>query len=288
MAETVEWIDANGASTILQGVTSRHVAWNISGRFAPPVLFEEEGIPEQDGLRLRATRFGAREFTLPVWVKASTESELRTSLRALVKAMNPKRGNGKIRVTSPVGDQREIVCRVSDGLGAVERLGDTSTDLAQQLALVFRAHDPYWQAVSDITDTYVAATAAKFFPFFPLRLSSSTVFADASPDNIGDVDAWPVWSITGPGSGIVLRNLTTGYSMTLSTSLGIGETLAIDTRPGVKTVARGDGTNLFTDLSTTSYLWPLAEGVNQVRAEMASATAASTVTLAFRPRYLSP
>lgn len=288
MAETVEWIDANGASTVLQGVTSRHITWNISGRFAPPVRFEEEGIPEQDGLRLRATRYGAREFMLPVWVKASTESELRTSLRSLVKSMNPKRGDGKIRVTSPLGDQREIVCRVSDGLGVIERLGDTSTDIAQQLALTFRAWNPYWQAVSDTSDTYVLGDPAPFFPIFPLRLSSSTVFADASPDNIGDVEAWPVWTIAGPGSSIVLRNLTTGYSMTLSTALGSGETLTIDSRPGVKTVTKGDGTNLFTDLSSASCLWPLDEGVNSVRVEMSAATAASSVTLAFRPNFLSP
>ncbi len=283
MTETVTWIDAAGASTVLE------VEWNTSGRFAPPTMFEEEGVPEQDGARLRAVRHGVREFVLPLWIEAASESALRTAMRDLVKAMNPKRGAGKIRVASPVGDEREIVCSYADGLDMRETLGETSGPLVQRAPVVFRAHSPYWQAVSDITDTYTSGDPAPFFPFFPLRLSSSTVFADAAPTNIGDVDAWPVWTITGPGSAIVLRNLTTGYSLTLNTTLGSGETVTIDTRPGLKAVTRGDGTNLFTSLEqSTSYLWPLEEGANSVRVEMSSATAASSVTLAFRPLYLSP
>lgn len=283
MTETVTWIDADGVSTDLE------VEWNTSGRFAPPTLFDEEGVPEQDGARLRNVRHGVREFVLPLWITGATESALRTAMRDLVKAMNPKRGAGKIRVMSPVGDEREIICSYADGLDMRETLGETSGLLVQRAPVVFRAHSPYWQAVSDISDTYTSGDPAPFFSFFPLRLSSSTVFADASPDNTGDVDAWPVWTITGPGSAIVLRNLTTGYSLTLNTTLGASETVTIDTRPGFKAVTRGDGTNLFTSLEqSTSYLWPLTEGANSVRIEMSSATAASSVTLAFRPRYLSP
>lgn len=282
MTETVTWIDADGASTTLE------VEWNTSGRFAPPVMFEEEGVPEQSGARLRNVRHGVREFVLPVWIEAATEAALRTAMRDLVKAMNPLRGPGKIRVQSPLGDEREITCSYTDGLDMRETIGETSGPLVQRAPVVFRAHDPYWQAVSDVTDTYSSGDPAPFFPFFPLRLSSSTVFADAAPDNTGDIDAWPVWTILGPGSTIVLRNLTTGYAMELSTTLGSSETLTIDTRPGAKTVTKGDGTNLFTSLSTTSYLWPLSAGLNSVRVEMSGTTSASSVTLAFRPRYLSP
>lgn len=282
MAETVTWIDADGVSTTLE------VEWNVAGRFAPPTMFEEEGVPEQPGARLRNVRHGVREFALPLWITGATEAALRTAMRDLVKAMNPKRGPGKIRVLSPVGDEREITCSYADGLDMRETLGETSGLLVQRASVVFRAHDPYWQATSDITATYTSGTPAAFFPFFPLRLSASSVFTDASANNIGDVEAWPVWTIVGPGSDIYLRNLSTGYLLHLSATLGAGESVVIDTRPGAKTVTRGDGANLFSSLSTDTYLWPLREGANSVRVEMSSATAASSVSLAFRPRYLSP
>lgn len=286
MSETVTWIDPVGVSTTLNGGVDIFTEWNVSGRFAPPSRFDEEGIPEGDGSRLRAVRHETRDFSLPVWVEAPDQGSLRTAVRSLVSALNPKRGDGIIRVTTPVGDQREIVCRVVTGLEGVERIGDTSGVWAQAFPLVFRSHNPYWRDISDIGATYTVGTPSTFFPFFPIRLSNAQVFTDAAPDNIGDVDAWPVWTLTGPGSTIYLRNLTTGYLLNLDTVLGVGETAVIDTK--AKTVTGGSGANLFADLSNDSYLWPLEPGVNSVRIEMAGATAASSVTLAFRPHYLSP
>jgi hypothetical protein len=288
MSETVTWIDPVGVSTTLNGGADMFVEWDVSGRFAPPSRFDEEGIPESDGSRLRAVRHETRDFSMPVWVEAADQGSLRTAVRSLVSALNPKRGDGTIRVTSPLGDQREIVCRVVAGLEGAERIGDTTGVWMQMFPLVFRAHNPYWRDISDIGDTYTVGTPSTFFPFFPLRLSNAQVFTDASPDNVGDVPAWPVWTLTGPGSTIYLRNLTTGYLLSLDTVLGAGETVVVDTRPGAKTVTGGDGTNLFGDLSNDSYLWPLEPGVNSVRIEMSGATAASSVSLAFRPHYLSP
>lgn len=279
--ELVEWIDPQGVSTPLA------VDWSVTGRFAPPVRFEEESTPGRAGVRLRATRHGAREFILPLWLTAADPAALRTRMRDLVASMDPVRGDGRIRVTAPGGDQREITCRVAGGMDLPERLGETSGPTVQRAAVVFRAHDPYWYAASDSTVPFAKDTAASWFPIFPLRLSASEVFADKTIDNPGDVDAWPVWTVIGPGANVVLRNFTTGKVLSLSVALG-GETVTIDTRDGAKTVLKPDGTNLFAKLSDTSELWPLARGQNAIRVEMSSAVAdTSRVQLTFRPRYLS-
>lgn len=283
MAETVEWIDAAGTSSVLE------VEWNVSGRFAPPVAMEEEAIPGQPGLRLRTVRHRERDFTLPLWITAASEAALRTALRQLIAKMDPTRGAGKVRVTGPGGDQREIECYYSGGLEMAERLGDTSGPLLQRGIATFRAHDPYWQ---DTTDTaagpwQIGTAPGSFFPFFPLRLSSSEIFAATTITNLGDVDAWPVWTIVGPGSAISLKNLTTGKSLTLSTTISAGSSVVIDTRPGKKTVTRSDGVNLYSSLSSTSSLWPLRYGANSIQIEMAGATAGvSSVSLLRRHRYL--
>lgn len=281
MAETVVWIDPDDVTVDLD------VKFDVRGRFAPPVEFEEDGVPGQPGKQRRAARHGVKDFVLPFWVHADTAAELRTALRELVYRMDPVRGPGRIRITSPAGDQREIECSVADGMGLDEVLGESSTLTDQKVVPVFRAHMPYWQATSDTVLTFEGGETATFFPFFPLRLSSSQVFADTTVTNTGDIETWPVWTVSGPASAITLRNLTTGKILILNTTLVADETVTIDTRPGHKTVLRGDGSNAFTNLTTTSSLWPLVKGANAIRVEMASTTEVSWLRMARRTRYLA-
>lgn len=289
MSETIVWIDPDGVSTTLHGGTAYFVSWNVSGRFSPQVRIEEEGVPSQDGMRLRELHHEARELTLPVWINSTSETDLRTKLRALTSALNPQRGDGLIRVTSPLGDQREIVCRAVAGLEGSERIGDTTGIYAQLLPIVFRAWEPFWQDASDIVagPWTVGVAPGSFFPFFPLKLTSSEIFAAVSIDNTGDVEAWPVWTVAGPGSSITFQNLTTGNALMLDVTLLAGESATIDTRPGFKTVTKSDGTNLYPNLSATSSLWPLQRGVNSVQISMGGSTSATSVTMRRRHKYLA-
>lgn len=280
-AEVVEWLDVDGEASTLS------VEWDADGRFMPPMRRVEEQVPLQAGARLRSVRHAGRDVMLMLWIDAASETALRTEIRELLFKLDATRGDGRLRVTAPGGDQRELTCRYVAGLEMPEVEGQWSGPELQLARAVFRATDPYWYDVSTVSATYTTGTPATFFPFFPLRLSASEVFADATLDNSGDVETWPTWTIVGPASSIVLRNLTTGKVLSLSTTLTAGESVSIDTRPGVKTVLRQDGTNLFSSLSATSSLWPLQRGTNAIRAEMSGATAASSVTVNYRRRYLS-
>ncbi|MDF2968358.1 MAG: hypothetical protein K0Q93_2136 [Nocardioidaceae bacterium] len=284
-AEVLTWIDPDGTELEL------YVDWNVNGRFMPPVSYEEGTVPGQPGARFRSVRHGPRDFVLPVRIADQDPAVLRTLLRSVVRSMDPTRGAGRIRVASPAGDQREITCRYVSGLEMPERLGDTSGPGVQWASPVFRAHDPYWADVADTVDLFGLGARPSFFPFFPLRLSRSSVFAEASVINGGDVATWPVWQITGPGSIISARNLTTGRSWTLSLALGAGERIYVDTRPGRKTARLNDpvdGVSVFTAFTAMPSLWPLAPGNNALRIEMSSAVSGqSEVQLARRHLYLS-
>lgn len=278
------WIDPAGVITPLD------VDWEASGRFMPDVTHEEDGVPGQPGARHRASRFKPHEFTLKVTLATADEPSLRVAQRALVSAMDPTRGEGTIRVTSTIGDVREIRCYYSAGLGMEEKLGNSGPDM-QQAAILFRAYDPYWRPTSDTSQSFTIGVGATFFPFFPLRLTSSEIAVDTTITNTGDdANVWPTWTIRGPGGVIKLRNFTTGKNLIFtSTTLGVGEFVTVDTRPGRKTVTRQDGTSLFADLDPTSALWPLQTGANAVRLEMTGATpGASALTVNYRPGYLSP
>lgn len=284
MTESIFWVDPD------DGVTELDCEWDASGRFAPQPVFEADGVPGQSGKRLRFVRHDVHDFALKFWLYEASEELLRTTLRNTVYKMDPTRGVGRLRVVAPGGDSREIFCHVSAGLGISEVLGEDSAFYAQRISATFLAHDPYWYSVGDTAIVYTGdAEVSTFFPFFPLRLSASSVFVnDSSISNPGDLEAWPVWTIEGPGSNIVISNLTTSQSLTLNTAVTSGQSVTIDTRPGAKTVLNDDGTSLFPLMTATSTLFPLARGDNHVQVAMDSTSTTSAIRLAFRPRYFAP
>ena len=279
--EIVSWIDPSGGSTPLE------VEWALEGRFMPPVAFETEAVPRQAGLRLRQVRHQDRSFTVPIWLIATNEGQLRQQLRDLAFKMDPTRGPGYIRVITPTGDQRQIECRYESGLELDEKLGDTSGFHAQKAALQFRAFDPYWQDANLSVFEFTIGEVKNFFPFFPIRLTSSEVFANTSVTNLGDVQTWPVWEIFGPGENPNIINETTSRRIELPITLAAGESIRIDTRPGIKSIRHSNGDNLFPILTNVSSLWPLAAGQNAIRIEMTDAVDTSKVLLTYRTRYLT-
>jgi hypothetical protein len=287
VTETVVWVDADGGQTTLEVETGMAA---VSNRFMPPVQHAEDVVAGQPGARLRASRHDVHEMVIPFWFVAASDSALRTMIRSVIDLMDPIRGPGKLRVTSPLGDQREITCVYSDGLGLDERLGESSGASSQLAPAAFRAHDPYWYDVSPITNDYQVTSTPSFFPIFPMRLTASELVVDATIVNDGSVETWPQWTIYGPGSAIALRNLTTGKNLLMSTAtLTTGQAITIDTRRDYKSVLQDDGTNLWPLVDLGSSLWPLARGTNRVRLEMAGVTAGvSRLSLSYKRAFLSP
>ena len=290
MNETVQWIDANGSAYTLSPRQDDLAAlFDFKGRYMPPVEFVEDDVPMQPGSRLREARVRPREVDLAILFKGSSESVLRTNLRTWLHRLDPARGDGKLRITAPDGSQRELFCRYATGMQGDETPSTRGT-CWQKALFVLRAVDPFWYAVSPVVATYTVGAAAPFFPFFPLVLATSGVFAAPVIANGGDVEAWPVWAIDGPCTSLTLTNLTTGKALGLTATLLAGESIAIDTRPGRKTVTKTDvggaTSNIFSSLSATSSLWPLIKGDNSVRIEMTDTDVSSQATLAYYARYL--
>ncbi|MCA6090941.1 phage tail family protein [Streptomyces sp. SCA3-4] len=138
-------------------------------------------------------------------------------------------------------------------------------------------------------------------PFFPLRIAPSVISDEGLPVQVtSDVDAWPVWRITGPlgqqdaGQPVVplrLANRTTGQQLILSYGIPAGRTVVIDTRPGIKAVhlENPDGTrgeNLWPYLTGPASLWQLVPGENRIALTATGASEESAVTLTYQPRHL--
>jgi hypothetical protein len=273
--ETHEW----RAST---GETIRFVTrTEATQRFMPPVSLHTIRVPQAQGGRFRYARHGERLATIPVVLPGPQVA--RDELRRWAKALDPVKGEGTLTVVQGAHAGRQLVCAYESGLESYsEEYG--SLGLA---TFAFRAADPYWQdaAEQSLVSTLGSSTAT-WFPFLPLVLGPSDIFASTTITNGGDVDAWPVITTIGPGTDLTVTNQTTGLFWKFTGAMTAGSTLVVDHRPGHKSV-RLDGFNAFGRLSDDSVLWPLVPGPNRISIGFASATAGSKVTFTWRNRWLS-
>lgn len=286
MAETVTWIDPSSTSYALDGSSYYTGIVGRSGLFAPPTQVIEQEVPLQPGARLRQIKTVTRPPVVPVLIRASSEAQFAVARRALRWAMNPNRGAGTLRIKASDNTQRDLVCYCESGFEGDESDTYRGPGFAI-LPLGFKALDPYWYDSSATVVTLTPGGTTQFFrtPFFPLQLSSSGISNSFTVNNTGDVQCWPVWVITGPGSNPVLTNNTTGKTITMAVTLTAGQTVTIDTRPGYKTVTREDGTLHYSYLSFASSLWPLVTGANGISLSMSGTTSASALQLQYKQAY---
>jgi hypothetical protein len=226
---------------------------------------------------------------VPLLVSASSYGELSAASRALSGALNPKAGAGALRVTAPDDTVRDLACTYASGFEH-DWSQDTSGSDHLTCVLVFRAHDPYlYDTDATQIGPFTSAAAPSFFPILPIRLGSSSVLSSFSVDNDGDADAYPVWTIHGPGSAITLTNNTTGKTLSLTGNGGLTlastDTLTIDTQ--ARTVLLNGTTSEYSRLSFASSLWTFAQGFNSVAVSITGTDTPSFVAATYKRRWLN-
>lgn len=277
-ADTWTWVAPDASETTLVTLRGKR------GVFMPNYDLTAQRLPDGSASYLQFVGMQPRAVDLPIQITAASHDALRTSVRALAKVLHARNGDGYLKVTRS-GIARKLTCRYTGGLEQASYFSDR----ALEAVLSFEAADPLWYATTNQTGSYSQAVASGgWFPFFPLRLITSAVFKNVTVTNPGDVEAWPIWTITGPGATLILKNLTSGLELGLDINLAASEQIVIDTRPLIKTIVNGAGDNLYALLrSGQKSLWPLLAGDNNVQILLNNATGASLVDLAYTPSYLS-
>lgn len=283
-----EYEDAAGIITVLDGPSAVKIASpGIDGRFLPPVQLITDDFPDGDGAFALDLRYNARDLDVPIGQLGTTLSDGRDKQVALVKALQPKRGPGVLRLRMPDGSIREtrstyLVDFKADDTG-------NSNALRQSVAS-FRALDPYWW--DGVPGSQVVAPdpgSGYFFkaPFFPINILSSTAYGTITLANTGDAELFPVWIVTGPGNGLEIRDTTNGRSFSLDRDIVAGETVTVDTRPGSISVISDPGhINIFDQLGGD--LWEVAlDDTVEVRISLSNATAGSSVQAQYQRRFVA-
>lgn len=211
----------------------------VTGLYMPPIdryTTESAGV---DGSSWRGSRVKEREVFWPILLYSDAGSqEWVTHDRAWWRGLQPEKV-GTWTVIDPSGQPRSLRIRfTSDGGHSIRR--DPSQAGWAAYGITFVAEDPWWSGVR-VLRTFISTAAQDFFntgaapPFF---ISSSASISTATLPNDGDVEAWPVWTITGPTTSVTVG--LSGKLISVPFTIAAGKALVIDTDPRSQTAWDAD------------------------------------------------
>lgn len=205
---------------------------------------------QQDGAVATGYRYGARFIGLKGHLKSSsgTPAAYLAERQELIYALRPTLIEGHtLTFTLITGDTRTIrYCRPTDG--PFDFAGGEPSVNWNSYALIFRADFPFFEGTeTDSTQSVTVISGGMAIPaVVPAPMSGSSSSSPyGSYTNAGNAPAYPVFTITGPGTNFTVTNRTNGQEFVISTTLDVGESIEIDTWN--HTVTKNDGTNLLID-----------------------------------------
>lgn len=251
-----------------------------AGWSAPPYELVTDPL-SRGGVNLRFVRAEPARINWPLHIWGETHvdfvSNYHTIRRAFMLSLH-RQTPGVLTVQRADGQTREIEAYYETGFEGAAGEGWTSANPVVGLL----CPDPYWRDATDTVLPFLYDEGGSFLAPYPhvssASLGTTTVYVD------GDVEAWPVWTVTGPLVALTATNETTGQSFQMTYTLGSGQQLTITTNPPAATGPAGQ--SIVSSLNWPSaYLWPLVSGDNDITFSVSGAGSGTAVQLAFRNRY---
>lgn len=310
------WFDPDGNEWALSN-SNEDLGWftlmGPSGWGAAPIEITTDQLP-RGGESVRAISSKPAILQWPLEIFGASHGQFVDRYHQISRAFTlttRRQRPGVLRVQRPNGEVRQVEAFYSDGLGGE----DAQNHLFARPVISLFCPEGKWRANEAIIversftptvggeDPEEPEPISFYDPF--ISVTSSKVVGTPGggdgggggggddPDSLttisnpGDVEAWPVWTITGPLTQLRAWNVTLGTRWALTYPLGAEQTITITTdQPTV----RGPG-----DVNLSKYidwfntagteLWPLTDGTNVVGLEADGATATTHVQMAFTPRY---
>ncbi|WP_328310259.1 phage tail family protein [Streptomyces sp. NBC_00442] len=228
-----------------------------------------------DGARWRGQRVQPRDLDIPLDILGRDRSHLSELVSRLAQAVA-----GECQLVL-VDDQgvRWSTSVYRTGGGDITDDGTSSL----QTVITFRAPDPYFVASSVSTQSVGGDPGRRPFlsSLASLPLAASQAIGDVQLDNTGDVSAYPVWEVYGPGRDLTVT-APTGETLRWQGTLATDERLIVDTRNG--SVRDGKNVNRYADLAAAPRFWTVPPGTSTASVRMLDTTADSRIVCSWRPR----
>jgi hypothetical protein len=288
----ISYIDPDGNLWMLsdRSMSQGYVCSAIAGIDGFPVMMQT--IPFLDGTAVPNT-YIPQPGTIGLAVLLSrpasnSENDYYALLDRFVRAFLHRRNElpkpGTLIVRRPDGTARQIAVYTSSGLDTP----DVGMNDMMVYSLSLSTPDPYWSDLQPSQQMYAISVANPgILPLLPILFNSPNVIGATVINNLGNGLAWPIWTITGPGTP-TLTNNTTGLSWGLSTAIPAGQQIQVTTQRGQqKAINLTTGANIWSQLTTATprSLWPLVGGPNNVTISLPGATNASSVICQWTNRW---
>ena len=288
---TLTWVDPTGREwPLIRATGSRW--WttpDLKGvQSAVPVNITSDDRP-RGGTVVRHIQDVARLITLPLMLHTPDYEAFYQDRRDLVDAFTRTSydGPGTLVVARPDGTARQISAYYQDGWseGGVEAL---RYDVA---ALTLYCPDPWWQDTvsTEVLRTGAAGSTEDYLnPLF--SVTSSQTLGSTVVTNDGQGRAWPVWTITGPCSGVTATNNTNGLAWSfdpapvLAGPLGSGDVVTIGGDPPTIT---GPGSSSWVPAVDWSHsdIWPLERGDNDIDFSVSGPGTGTAISMTYTKRW---
>jgi hypothetical protein len=254
----------------------------MTGLGPPPMSFQWIEGPG-DGSKFRSKRALSRDVDIPVIVYGPDRAGLKREVQNLAWIT----GEQCTLVASDTEerDSWRATAYLVSGFDYVYGV-DTTGRATLKTVLTFRTPDPYWTRTrpqQQIAQNAGAGRGLLSGSLTKLRLSASQAIGTLTLDNPGDVEAYPLWRITGPGDNFQAVHPVSGRDFIWEGIIPALETLRVDTRTG-KVTFESNGSNQYAELGYAPLLWAIPPGTSTASVGMANTTPASRIECTWNPR----
>jgi hypothetical protein len=294
MAVTLEALVGTSVYNLSSFDTYIHLA--NDGLGLPDLTRYYQSGPLQNGASNTGYRLEPRDIILTLGMVSDDEIDYFAKRKTLMNIFKPKDIPIKLRLTLPDGSQRQIDTYYQKGLNANSA---DKTVYYHRFAVALKAPDPTWYDPNGYNVAFGVVSASGFtVPMsVPTSVGRSTIGQTVSIDYTGSWDSYPIITVVGPVTNLVITNDTTGDVLDFTGyTINAGTTVTIDTRYGFKSVISDAGTNLIDKLTTASDLASFrlvaAEDdspsfTNDVSVTGSNATDATRIFVSYFNRYIA-
>lgn len=280
MTITLTWTDANGVATPLTAANGFTLMKGALGLGAPSPQNALESYVALDGSALVNRRFDVKAVTLPLYVQHATRAQ--TLISQLASMFQ---GPGELQYADGVNTRR--LKQVIYDAGLSGDLSKASSKTWRLVPVSLIALDPWWYDTATLA-ALPASTAPTAFDA-AISFDAAVPFDGGSSVTVavpGDTDAFPVITVVGPITSLTVT--CAGLAWTIVTALGASDVLVVDSRPGSRGPRLNGGSVDWSLLTAASRLWNLPNGSPSVIVSATGTSGATSISMTYEPRYLTP
>lgn len=289
MGRLIYRMENNGDSIVLNNILPKDFfkAAGATGLgVAPTKLNLREGALA--GSKFRGSKRTTRYIDLPLIIFGDNAQAIEDKMRRLVRLWNDTYTSPMLIAKYEDGTEWSTEIHFAGGADPVYGTEDTDGKTFAKWLVSLAAPDPYFTSNTPVSmETVRAANAGRGLirtgggGLSRLRLSSSQSIGTVEIDNPGDVDAFPIWVVKGPGDSFQATRAIDGASFLFDASL-LTDTITFNTK--TKKVTDQTGANRYGNLPGAPVLFSIPAGTSSVSVLIPNATSDTKIDMSFYPR----